>query len=441
MKTNHKGSSRAIMLAWGLFDWATSSFAVVIQTFVFASYFASHVASNDVEGTRLWGNALGIAGLIVALGGPLIGAVADCSGHRKRYLAFFLVCCALVTALMWGIQPSSNYIWPALILFAIGTITEEYAYIFYNSMLPSLAPQGEIGRWSGWGWSLGYFGGTACLCTVLLAYNLYNFLWPGFEEINFGAMRIAFPLAALWMLVFSLPLFLYVPDRSQATLPIGTAIRSGLKQFMGTLRQIRSYSNILRFFIARTIFIDGMSTLFAFGGIYAAGTFNLSEEAILLFGISLNIAAGVGAALFAWVDDWLGSKSTLMIALFGLMVTCTAILLVDSEWLFWTIGLCVGMCIGPAQATSRSLLARMAPPELQTQMFGFFAVSGKATAFMGPFMVGWITYWTSSQRWGMAAILLFFAVGAAILKGVKYTQRTAQPDPLAAQNSDQAALE
>ena len=163
------------------------------------------------------------------------------------------------------------------------------------------------------------------------------------------------------------------------------------------------------------LYIDGLNTLFAFGGIYAAGTFGMGFQEILVFGILLNVTAGLGAAGFAWVDDWLGSKPTIMIAVAALTVLGGATLLVETKLWFMVLGAGLGIFIGPAQAASRTLMARLAPAELRTEMFGLYALSGKATAFLGPALVGWVTLWADSQRAGMATILLFFIAGLALL--------------------------
>jgi UMF1 family MFS transporter len=172
----------------------------------------------------------------------------------------------------------------------------------------------------------------------------------------------------------------------------------------------------VRFLAAHMLYIDGLVTLFAFGGIYAAGTFGMSAERVLVFGIALNVAAGIGAFTFAWLDDRIGSRMTILVSLLGLIVPGTLVLLVDSQTLFWTFALLLGIFVGPAQAAGRSLLAHMAPKELQSQMFGFFALSGKATAFVGPLVAGWITYWADSQRAGMATIIVFFAIAFLIMR-------------------------
>jgi UMF1 family MFS transporter len=173
--------------------------------------------------------------------------------------------------------------------------------------------------------------------------------------------------------------------------------------------------HIVRFLIARMVYIDGLGTLFVFGGVYAAGTFAMTEVQILMFGIALNVTAGLGAAGFAWIDDWFGSKRTILLALAGLIAFGTLILLVESRTAFWTLGLALGVFVGPVQAASRSYLARAAPAELRNQMFGLYALSGKATAFLGPLLVGWITYWAESQRIGMATIVVLFALGFLLM--------------------------
>ncbi len=172
---------------------------------------------------------------------------------------------------------------------------------------------------------------------------------------------------------------------------------------------------VVKFLIARMLYIDGLATLFAFGGVYAAGTFDMSQHQILLFGISLNVTAAVGAALFAWVDDKIGGKPTILISLLGLILPGLLILFVDSMNIFWGLGMVLGLFVGPVQAASRSLLARMSPPALQNEMFGLFALSGKATAFMGPLLVGWITEWFGSQRAGMGVIIMLFVIGFLLM--------------------------
>lgn len=403
------------LVAWALYDWGGSAFATIVQTFVFAAYFTRTVAEDERIGTALWGNTLSIAGVMVAIAGPILGAVADQSGRRKPWIIAFTLLCVGATALLWLVRPSPEYLWLALALLAVGTLGEEIAVIFYNAMLPQLVPQSHIGRWSGWGWSAGYVGGLLCLVVALVAFVEADNPWFPLERESAQHVRATFLLAAGWYLLFALPLFALTPDTPRTGKPARAAVRDGLRQLRGTIVHVRRYRHIVHFLIARMIYIDGLATLFAFGGVYAAGTFDMKESDVLLFGIALNISAGIGAAGFAWVDDWIGSKRTILLSLVGLIVPGTLILLVESQALFWTFGVLLGIFVGPVQAASRSFLARMAPAELRNEIFGLYALSGKATAFLGPLTVGWLTYLFDSQRIGMSAIIALFLIGLLLM--------------------------
>jgi UMF1 family MFS transporter len=237
-------------------------------------------------------------------------------------------------------------------------------------------------------------------------------------------VRGTFVLVAVWYLVFALPLFLLTPDARAEGKALRRAVGDGLRQLRDSLRQVRAYAPILRFLVARMFFIDGLATIFAFGGVYAAGTFGMDEQKVLLFGIALNLTAGLGAAAFAWIDDWVGSKPTILFSLIGLIVPGTALLVVESDVLFWLFGVTLGVFVGPVQAASRSYMARAAPVHLRTQMFGLFAFSGKATAFLGPLLVGWVTGLFASQRAGMSVIIVFLLTGFVLMLTVP------APEPL-----------
>ena len=286
-------------------------------------------------------------------------------------------------------------------------------------MLPDLAPRRLLGRVSGWAWACGYAGGIACLAFCLLAFALPEQPILGLDKASYEQVRITGPFVALWFALFALPMFLLTPDRPASSLSTGQAIRRGLATLWGTIRQLPRYGNIARFLLARLFYIDGLTTLFAFGGIYAAGTFGMAFEEVLFFGILLNVTAGLGAVAFAWIDDWLGSKPTILIAVTGLTIFGAAILVVDSKVAFYVLGCVIGLFIGPAQAASRTMMARLAPADMRTEMFGLFAFSGKATAFLGPALVGWATLATDSQRLGMATILVFFVIGGLLMLPVK----------------------
>ncbi|QBQ55483.1 MFS transporter [Nitrosococcus wardiae] len=410
--------SKAGLVSWALYDWANSAFAAVITTFVFAAYFTRQVAENETLGSAQWGYMLAIAGFIIAIGGPILGAVADQGGRRKPWIILFTLLCVTATALLWLIKPASSYVWLALLLVGLGTLGSEFAFIFYNAMLPGLAGPKYVGRWSGWGWSIGYAGGVVCLIIALLAFIQGGNHWLGLDPASAEPVRATFPLVSVWYLLFAIPLFLITPDTRGTGKSLWRAVPDGMRQLYDSIRHVRHYSHIVRFLIARMFYIDGLATLFAFGGVYAAGTFDMNEQEILLFGITLNITAGLGAAAFAWVDDWIGSKQTILLSLTGLILLGTMVLVVETSTAFWSFGLLLGIFVGPAQAASRSYLARAAPESLRNEMFGLFALSGKVTSFLGPLLVGWGTYLSGSQRMGMSTIVIFFLIGFALMLSV-----------------------
>ena len=410
---------RRALISWCIFDWANSAFPTVIVTFVFAAYFAKSVAANPTEGTTLWGTALSLSGLAIALASPVMGAIADRRGARKPWLAGLMLVCVLCSSMLWFTQPSTDWIVWGLVFFALGNFAFEVSTVFYNAMLPSLVPPARIGRLSGWGWGLGYAGGLCCLALTLVIFIQPETPPFGLDKAAAEHVRTVGPLVAVWYILFAVPLFCFVPDAAPTGVPIAVAAKRGIDELYQTLRSIRKYRQLFRFLLARVLYIDGLNTLFAFGGIYAAGTFGMAVDEIILFGISLNITAGLGAASFAWIDDWIGSKRTIMIALVGLIAFGTPILFITSKTAFWILALFLGIFMGPAQAASRSLMARLAPPGQVTEMFGLFALSGKVTAFLGPAMLAWVTAIFASQRAGMATVIIFIAAGALILTTVK----------------------
>jgi MFS transporter, UMF1 family len=358
------------------------------------------------------------ASLVVALAGPMVGAIADQGGRRKVGIAVFSSWCIVATALLWTVRPEAASVWPAMLLVGIALIGTELAGVLYNAMLPDLVPPERLGRWSGWGWSAGYAGGLVCLVVALFAFIRGEGAWMHLDPATAEPVRATFVFVAVWFAVFALPLFLFVPDAPVRDHSAVAAVRAALRQLAATMREVRRYRDIVRFLVARMLYIDGLGTVFAFGGVYAAGTFDMTEQQVLLFGIALNLSAGLGAATFAWIDDRIGPERTIVCSLVGLIVAATAMLLVRSQPAFWAFGMLLGVFVGPVQASGRSYLARVAPPALRTQMFGLYALSGKATAFVGPLVVGWITWAAGSQRVGMASVLVFFAAGLVLMLGL-----------------------
>ena len=416
---DRRGARPRALFAWCLYDWANSAFPTVITTFVFATYFTKGIAPDPVSGTAYWGYAMSGSALAVALAGPILGAFADHAGRRKPWIFGFTTLCVVLTAALWFARPEPSFVLFALLLAASANFAFEMGMIFYNAMLPDLAFSRRIGRLSGWAWGLGYAGGLSCLVVGLVLFVQPDPPYFGLDREAAEHVRITAPLVAVWFGLFSLPLLRWTPDSPASGLGLCEAAKRGLSTLAATLKRVRDYRQIARFLLARMIYTDGLNTLFAFGGIYAAGTFGMGFTEIMVFGIGLNVAAGLGAAVFGWIDDAIGSKRTILISIAALTLFTGAMLMVDTKTLLWVAGLGLSVFVGPAQAASRTMMARLAPEHLRTEMFGLYALSGKATAFLGPALLGWVTVTMDSQRWGMATILAFFAVGAILLLRVR----------------------
>ncbi|MEL0105581.1 MAG: MFS transporter [Rhodospirillaceae bacterium] len=407
------------IIGWCLYDWANSAFPTVITTFVFAAYFTKAVAADPVSGTEQWSYAISASALAVAVTGPVLGAIADHAGARKPWIAVLTFICVIATAMLWFTRPDpSDIIW-VLFFVALANYAFEMGMVFYNAMLADIAPKPLTGRISGWGWGLGYAGGLLCLAVALVLFVQPDPALFGLDKSASEPIRATALLVAVWFAVFSIPLFLYTPDAPASGRSVTAAVRRGLCEFIATIRRLRDYAQIVRFLIARMFYADGLTTLFAFGGIYAAGTFGMGFSELIVFGIALNVTAGLGAAAFGWVDDALGSKKTIMIAVSALIVLSTAVLLAPSKTWFWILAMPLGIFVGPAQAASRSMMTHLTPPDVRNEMFGLYALSGKATAFMGPALLGWVTAMADSQRIGMATILVFFGIGLLLLLTVR----------------------
>ncbi len=414
---NSPPSARRRILAWCLFDFANSPYTTLVVTFVYSTYFIKTFAPNEVIGTAWWSRAVAIAALVVALASPVLGALADRGGQRVRFLALSTTLCVAATALLAFVPPGApRAALLALTLFALADIGFELGMVFYNALLPTLAPPDRIGRISGYGWALGYLGGLLGLVVALIGFIRPETPWFGLSKEAGFHIRATNLLVAAWLAAFALPFFFTIRD---TVVPgTGVAIGTAFAELRRTFREIRRYRDAALFLLARLIYNDGLITIFAFGGIYAAGTFGMTIAEILVFGIALNVAAGSGAFLFGFVDDRIGGKKTVLVSCVALAgATALAVWAPTRTWL-WVSGILVGLFAGPNQAASRSLLARFAPPDRQNEFFGFFAFSGKFTAFLGPALLGIATQAAGSQRAGIATLLVFFLVGGGLLLAV-----------------------
>ena len=413
------------IFAWCLFDWGNSAFATVIITFIFSVYFARGIVGDETAGSAQWGYALALSGILIALLSPPLGAIADDYGSRKKFLTFFSLLCVIPTALLWFAvpdpDPSTANILMVLTLVVIANIGFEIALVFANAMLPHIAPPAMIGRISGWAWGMGYLGGLLCLVLSLVCLVGLGEMKPliPLPQEQSEHIRATALLVALWFFIFLLPLLFLTEDVARTGMSMSAAAKKGFFDLIHTIRNIRQYKNLATFMISSMIYRDGLNTLFAVGGLYAAGTLGMTFEQILIFAIGLNVTAGMGAAGFAWLDDGIGSKRTIIIALAGLIITGIGVIMVTDVKVFIGLALVLGIFLGPVQSASRTMAARLAPPDMINQTYGFYGLTGKCISFLGPLAFAVATQAFDSQRAGIATILVFWLVGMLLLMKVK----------------------
>lgn len=418
------------ILGWCLYDWANSPFTTIVLTFVVPAYFARAVVGDEALAQADWGFMVGMAALAVAVLGPVLGAVADRTGRKKPWIASCAAVMVAASACLWLARPAESHAMLLLGAAAAGIVAFEAGIVFYNALLPRIAPAGWLGRVSGLAWGIGYAGGLSGLALVLFGFVQAEEPLLGLDRESLEHVRIAGPVVAAWMALFCLPLFLWTPDSPGTGVPVAAAAREGVRavrrDLVGLFRD-PARRTVRRYLIARMVFTDGINTLFAFGGIFAATTFGMSVAEVIQFGILVNVTAALGAMAGGWADDRLGAKATILIGLGALTLIGVPMLVVGDAFLFTVLGAALGLFFGPVQSASRSLMARLAPPGEEAETFGLYALSGKITAFAGPWLVGAVTLATGSSRWGLATVLPFLVLGGILLLGVPEPKRRAAP--------------
>ncbi|MFW6027546.1 MAG: MFS transporter [bacterium] len=445
--------------SWAMFDWANQPYFTLIGSFIFIPYFKDVIVGDPVRGQEILAYTFAAGGLAVALVSPVLGAVADRTGRRKPWLAILsLVYMAAVAALWWAEPGALQGIWPIVLALITAAVAIEVATVFNNAMLPDIVEDRHLGFWSGFGFALGYAGALAALLGLVAAFigpatpmiaalNL-PFLAEkpllGVEAEAYEHVRVIGPASALWYLVFVLPLFLFTPDRPSSGIRFRQAIRLGLKDLARTAAQVARYRNVALFLVARLFYNDGLAAAYAFGAAYGATTFGWGAMETAVFALIALVLAGAGAVIGGWLDDRLGAKAVLFLALTCLLLGVTGaisaapgrvlfvipvpatnpdgFLASTSEWFYLACGVLVGIGGGPAQAASRSMMGRISPRDQMTEFFGFYAFSGKATVFLGPLLIGVVTGLAGSDRAGVAVVAGLLLIGFLLLVPVKETR-------------------
>ena len=405
------------IFAWSMYDFANQPYTTLVITFIYSTYFAKAIAPNEIIGTALWSRAMTITALTVAFLSPIMGAVADKTGHRKLFLIFWTYVCVVGSFALY--YPLPGEIYKALFWVIISNVGFEMGGLFCNAYLPDIAPKDKIGRISGYGWSLGYLGGLIALgIGYMFLVSPENPMFGFSKELgeNIRATNI---MVAIWFIIFSIPVFMGLSGTAKVNKSSSKNIwLDSFLEIKSTFSNIKKYKELVKFLIARIFYNDGLITIIAFGGIYAAGTFNFTFEDIFLFGIVLNITAGLGAFALGFLDDIIGGKKTVQVSNVGLIFACLLAVFTKSITVFWFSGILIGIFMGSNQAASRSLMARFIPENKENEFFGFFAFTGKATAFLGPLLLGLVTQAFNSQRHGIFVVVVLLLIGFFLMSRV-----------------------
>jgi UMF1 family MFS transporter len=444
-------SARKRIWGWWFFDWASQPYHTLLVTFIFSPFFAGVAAefylstglgeeAADAKAQVIWSWCLAITGLIIGFGAPIMGALADTAGRRIPWIVVFSVMYFAGAWTLWYTNPDGSNMWFSLIAFGIGFIGAEYALIFVNSQLPSIADEDSTGEVSGSGFAFGYVGGLVALAILLALFveqsggKTLIGLDPilGLDPAQREGTRAVGPITAIWFIVFMIPYFLWVHDdpAERKRTSFGDAIDL-LKKSLGNLKHRTSLFSYLG---SSMFYRDALNGLYGFGGVYAKLVLNWEITLIGIFGI----IGGISAALFSWLggklDKRFGPKPVIIVAIWILILVCTTIVFMSRETFFgfeleqgssfpditfFVCGALIGGCGGTLQAASRTLMVRHTDPAAPTESFGLYGLSGRATAFIAPALIGIATAISGSARLGVSPVILLFLLGLFLLRWVK----------------------
>jgi UMF1 family MFS transporter len=422
-------TSRGRVLAWSLWDWGSAAFNTVATTFVFTVYLTSASFGSKGANSLALSNALLIAGLVVLVTAPITGQRADASSRRKLWLAINTGVVVVILGLMFFVRADPAFLGLGLGLLAVGTVFYELAAVNYNAMLAQVSSPRSVGKVSGFGWGMGYIGGI-----VLLLIVYFGFIHPdvglfGVTDADGLSVRVSMLIGAAWFALSSLPVLFAVPENKPVGPPRAKVSMLGSYRvlFRDVARLWRESRHTVYFLIASAVFRDGLTGVFTYGGVLAAGTFGFSAADVIIFAIAANVVAGVATIASGSLDDRFGPKPLIVVSLVGLVVSGTLIFLLHDggQTIFWIFGLILCLFVGPAQSASRTFLARVIPPGREGEVFGLYATTGRAATFLAPGAFGlFVLIGGKQQYWGILGIALVLLVGLLLLLPVKANQDT-----------------
>jgi MFS transporter, UMF1 family len=408
-------ATRGQIFSWALFDFAHTSFYVIILTVGYPLYFKEIVAQGSRQGDFLWGLAFSISMLLVALISPVLGAAADYGAGKKRFLGIFTGLCVVATASLFFVQ--SSMVFTGILLLILANIGFEAGMVFYDAFLPEITTEKSYGRVSGYGFALGY---TGSLITLTLAYPLYA---NGFAAENLLNVRASFLLAAGLLFLFATPLFIFLPDRQRTASLKLNFLKIGFHRLSTTFKEFPRYKNVARFLLSYFIYVDGINTIIVFSSIFARETLSFDLAEIIIFFAMVQTSAIIGSLAFGVLSDHWGHKPTLTITLCLWLAIVIAAFFTQSKMMFYVLGIFAGISLGSSQSTSRSLMSELTPLEKKTEFFGFYSFFGKASAIMGPFLFGIVSSFFN-QRLAILSVGIFLLIGLVLLQRVQVVRAT-----------------
>lgn len=424
-------SSRGQVFAWGLWDWGSSAYNAVILTFVFSVYLTDAVGRGlpgPIDAGAWLGYAIGGAGLLIALAAPVLGQRSDAAGRRKFATGVWTACTVATMAALFAVREDWRWLWLGLVLLALGSIFYELASVSYNAMLVQVSTPATMGRISGFGWSMGYFGGIVQLLGVYLLLIAGEGGALGVSTADGLNIRVVALVAAAWFAVFAIPLLVVVPELPPADPDAARlGVAGSYRKLVHDLRDLyRASPHTVYFLGASALFRDGLAAVFTFGAVLAVTVYGIDKGDVLIFGVAANVVSAAGALTGGALEDRIGPKAVIMISLVGLLAAGVVLLFVSGPTMFWIFGLFLTLFVGPAQSSSRTFLARLAPPGREGQLFGLYATTGRAVSFLAPTLFGVAITVFGAQRAGIAGILVVLAAGLVALAPVR-APRNAHP--------------
>lgn len=419
-----KRTDRLTVAAWALWDWGSAAFNAVLVTFIFSVYLTDSVGQQiDSQFTPAqwlsW--SMTVAGLVIFAVTPVMGQRSDRLGTRRRALGFWSLLTFLVMASLFFIRNDAPvYFWLGLIGLAVGSVTIQFAEVNYFAQLNQVATEDKVGRVSGLGWSAGYFGGIVLLLICYFGFVSGEGGGLGLSTEGGWNIRLVALLSAAWFGLSAIPVLLRVPEIAPSGESTG-GVAESYRELWRTVHTLwREDRNAFAFLFASAIFRDGLSAVFSFGAVLGVSVYGLSPGDVLIFGVAANVAAALGAVAGGLIDDHVGPKAIILTCLAILTLMAGIMFVAQGPTAFWICGLILCLCVGPAQASARGFLARVAPPGREGEMFGLYATTGRAVAWLTPFLFGvFVSLLGQGDRGGVLAIGLVLLVGALVLIPVK----------------------